>query len=386
MNNEKVESEYLGDLPVLSFFTGGGFLDIGFEQAGFVTKWTNEHNPVFASMYAYGMTSWRKANKKHPLPACISNTSDIGQIPSKLIERQAFPEGRPRIFGVIGGPPCPDFSSGGKHKGSNGFSGKLTTTFVNHIISLMPAFFVLENVAGLYRNKRHRAYLLDVEKLLQKAGYRLDLRVLNALELGVPQDRERLIIVGIQPDLLERCTRRSICIYEREWFPWPEKLQYKKAKSKFNWPTRSPFGEQPTCPEGIPRTLTITGAFRYLPKENQDDVFNAYSDRFVTVKEGDTSRKSFKRLHRYRFSPTACYGHNEVHLHPWKKRRLSVREAMRIQGIPDEYVLQPDYPLTAKFSLVANGVPVPLAFQVAINLRTLLQPVLKTRDENGHME
>ena len=379
MKHQEVNSNYVDNLPVLSFFTGGGFLDIGFEQAGFFVKWTNEHNPVFASMYAYGMTLWRKANKKHPLPACIANTSDVGQIPSELIERQAFPQGKPRIFGVIGGPPCPDFSSGGKHRGSNGFSGKLTTTFVHHIMTLMPTFFVLENVAGLYRNRNHRAYLLDVEEQLQNAGYRLDLRILNALELGVPQDRERLIVVGMHQHIAEKCTRRSIGVDEREWFLWPEKLQYKNAKTRFNWPTKIPFGQRPSCPEGIPRTLTISGAFRSLPTTNQDDVFNPYSDRFMTVSEGDTSRKSFKRLHRYRYSPTACYGHNEVHLHPWKKRRLSVREAMRIQGIPDEYALQPDYPLGAKFSLVANGVPVPLAYQVARNLRKLMQPVLEKR-------
>ena len=114
-----------------------------------------------------------------------------------------------------------------------------------------------------------------------------------------------------------------------------------------------------------------------MPEENKDEVFNAYSERFKTVSEGDTKRKSFKRLHRYRFSPTACYGHNEVHLHPSKERRLSVREAMRIQGIPDEYSLQPEYPLGAKFAIVSNGVPVPLAFQVAKSLKGFLQPAIK---------
>ncbi|MDD5774731.1 MAG: DNA cytosine methyltransferase, partial [Candidatus Omnitrophica bacterium] len=81
-------------------------------------------------------------------------------------------------------------------------------------------------------------------------------------------------------------------------------------------------------------------------------------------------RKSFKRLHRYRYSPTVCYGHNEVHLHPWEPRRLSVREAMRIQGIPDAYELPPEATLTSKFSAVSNGVPVQLAFEVAKSLKS----------------
>ena len=114
------------------------------------------------------------------------------------------------------------------------------------------------------------------------------------------------------------------------------------------------------------------------------DVFKAYSDKFKTVKEGDTSRKSFKRLHRHRFSPTVCYGHNEVHLHPWKNRRLSVREAMRIQGIPDTYELQSDMPLTAKFTLVSNGVPVPLASKVAEKLKIFLKDNIKENIINGN--
>lgn len=105
---------------------------------------------------------------------------------------------------------------------------------------------------------------------------------------------------------------------------------------------------------------------------NGRDCFKAYSKRFKTIREGDTARKSFKRLHRYRFSPTACYGHNEVHLHPWHPRRLSVREAMRIQGVPDTYELPPEASLTSKYSIVSNGVPVPLALEVAKSLRKFL--------------
>ncbi len=364
-------------IPLLSFFTGGGFLDIGFEKAGFETVWTNESDPSVASMYAYGMTLWRKANGKKPYPAAISNTRDIRSLYAPSIERQAFPQGKPSLFGVIGGPPCPDFSNGGRHQGSKGTKGKLTRTYVYRITSLMPRFFVFENVAGLYRIGVHRAYLKKLEQQLQAAGYCLDLRMINALEMGVPQDRERLILVGVHEHIAKQCASRMIDRTDRDWFPWPELPDFKGAKTGFNWPQVSPFGERPLRPNDIPYELTVASAFRLMPTQNRDDVFNTYSERFKTVSEGDTKRKSFKRLHRYRFSPTACYGHNEVHLHPWKERRLSVREAMRIQGIPDEYALQPHYPLGAKFAMVSNGVPVPLAFQVAKSVMEFLQPVLK---------
>ncbi|MBN8711765.1 MAG: DNA cytosine methyltransferase, partial [Verrucomicrobia bacterium] len=93
--------------------------------------------------------------------------------------------------------------------------------------------------------------------------------------------------------------------------------------------------------------------------------FNPHSVKFGTIKEGDVSGKSFKRLHRFRYSPTAWYGHNEVHLHPWKKRRLSVREALRLQTVPDDYVISEGISLSAKFKVIGNGVPCKLAHSLA---------------------
>ncbi|MCK5057375.1 MAG: DNA cytosine methyltransferase, partial [Candidatus Aminicenantes bacterium] len=72
------------------------------------------------------------------------------------------------------------------------------------------------------------------------------------------------------------------------------------------------------------------------------------------------------------YSPTACYGNNEVHLHPWKARRLSVREVLRIQGIPDTYILPEGGSLSDKFKYIGNGVPMALAFHVAQALKIFL--------------
>src|SRR5690606_28144652 len=95
--------------------------------------------------------------------------------------------------------------------------------------------------------------------------------------------------------------------------------------------------------------------------------------KFWQIDEGDVSGKSFKRLHRYRYSPTAWYGNNEVHIHPWKPRRLSVREALRIQTVPDEYILPVDFSLTDKFKMITNGVPCRLAEHLAQSIMTFLR-------------
>ena len=373
-------------IPVLSLFTGGGFLDMGFEKAGFETVWTNELNPVFADMYSYGMALWRKSLNPNAEPKTISELGSIEKISAAEIIRSAFSNGRPDFFGIIGGPPCPDFSLGGKNRGAKGANGRLSGVYINRICKILPAFFVFENVPGLYKTKIHRDFLIKFEKKLERCNYCLDLKILNALEFGVPQDRERLFMIGIQRKYVSQILDRKIRHGERGWFPWPNNKKYINAKTKFSWPSIVNNGEKPSIPDGIPLELTVYRALSCgenspIHLKNGKDVFKAYSSKFKIIKEGDTKRKSFKRLHRYRFSPTVCYGHNEVHLHPWQKRRLSVREAMRIQGIPDSFALPAKSSLTDKFLLVSNGVPVPLAYEVAVSLKEFFRVFTQKREK-----
>lgn len=359
-------------IPLLSFFTGGGFLDIGFARAGFTVVWANENNNVFADMYEFAVPSLSKAVRHGKLVGRISDRRSIDSIKSTEIIRKAFPSGRPEFFGVIGGPPCPDFSNGGKHKGHKGDHGRLLQTFVDHICSLNPPFFVFENVHGLLRTEKHRDFLESLEKQLENAKYCIDLAVLNSLDFGLAQDRDRVFLVGVRRKLIELQLGSNIKPFERGWFPWPLP-KYPGAKKRFEWPTVAKKGEVIQRPREIPDDLMVFHLLSNIRNSlpNAKEGFKPRSKKFKTVCEGDTSGKSFKRLHRYRFSPTACYGNNEVHLHPWENRRLTVRETMRIQGIPDEYVLPEIVPLTAKFKMIANGVPVPLAENIAVSLYKL---------------
>ena len=82
---------------------------------------------------------------------------------------------------------------------------------------------------------------------------------------------------------------------------------------------------------------------------------------------------SYKRLHRWRYSPTAAYGNNEVHLHPYKARRLSVAEVLAIQSVPKEFELPKEMSLTDMFKTVGNGVPVLMAERVGKELKKILE-------------
>jgi len=362
-------------IPLLSFFTGGGFFDLGFKQTDFIVCWTNENCPAFITGYEHGMSSWLSSLSKRAPRAAIANTESICDLSARTVLKEAFGGAQPTEFGVIGGPPCPDFSNGGTHAGGEGSNGILTSVFTDMICNLHPTFFVIENVSGLYRFRKHRAFLEHKIAQLRARGYAVDYKVLNALELGVPQNRERLFVVGIKKFIAQRAANRKLAATEDGWFPWPVIDAYTGAKS-LPWPTTAPFGTRPAKPEGIPIELSVYPALlgNGDPEKlaNGSEFFNPYSSHFDTVPEGEVARKSFKRLHRYRFSPTAWYGNQEVHLHPWKARRLSVREALRIQSVPDKYTLPEDMSLSAKFKMICNGVPCVMAFHLATAVKSFL--------------
>jgi DNA (cytosine-5)-methyltransferase 1 len=367
-------------IPLLSFFVGGGFLDMGFEEADFDIIWTNECEPAFIKGYEAGITAWRKSKGREE-PAQILCAQRIERVSTLKIISQAFPTDRPPVFGIIGGPPCPDFSMAGKNQGHTGENGKLSRIFVNRICELSPDFFVFENVPGL--TIRHKKFFDSLVLKLRNspAQYVCDYKILNALDYGVPQDRNRIFLIGVKPYLFERYFDRQSKSGEEGWFTWPSP-KYPNARENYQWPEAvRKLKEEPAKPYGIPEELMagvyLNGSNPPQSHPNGSDEFRPHSRRFKTTKEGDISHKSFKRLHRWRYSPTAAYGNNEVHLHPWENRRLSVREVLRIQSAPDAYILPADMTLTAKFKMIANGVPVKLAQAIAISLSEFLKTAWK---------
>ena len=349
-------------IEIYSFFSGVGFLDLGFENAGFDIVFVNEHEERFLNSYQYA-----RRNNQH-LPRYGYSHEDIRVFLSDDRWNEAFPEYNidgDNVIGFIGGPPCPDFSAAGKNKGATGENGQLTGVYVDLIIKRQPDFFVLENVKGLYRTKKHKIFYEKIKRKLYRAGYSLFDSVENSLEYGVPQYRDRLFLIG----------------FKRSRFG--TRLQYRFGRNKIynlqnvlsiDWPTTNPFIENGVLamPDAIIPELTVEHWFlqnQVATHPNAQDVFGIRSEeRFQNIPEGNSGGKSFKRLHRWRYSPTAAYGNNEVHLHPYLPRRISVAEALAIQSLPAFFELPADLPLSAKFKMVGNGVPYLLARGIADDL------------------
>lgn len=364
----------MNNVPILSFYSGGGFMDIGFEQEGFKIKWANEFDKDFSILHSEGITNWRKSIGETENSGFINNKS-ILNITSNDILNEAFNGIKPSVFGIIGGPPCQDFSINGKRKGFDGERGKLTIHFFDRILELKPTFFVMENVTGLVLGKsikEHFGKLLDGVR----NDFFVDHKILNALNYGVPQSRERVFFIGINKKYITK--ENYLRMEGSNWFHWPVNLKYHNALHNFNWPKTNEFTFSIAQPEEIPYELFVESCLigdsqmNLIPNADEFFPLKTNEEKLNKIKEGETNRPSFKRLHRFRYSPTTCYGNNEVHLHPYKNRRISVREALRIQGVPDSYILPENISKTKKFKMIGNGVPVPLAKAVAESLKSFL--------------
>lgn len=361
-------------INIFSFFAGAGFLDLGFELSGhFNVVYVNEFHKAFNDVYRYAR---HKMGIEPPIFG--HHVEDI----TKIIDSSAFDELKSNVTksktetltGIIGGPPCPDFSVAGKNKGKDGENGRLSGTYVSLICETLPDFFLFENVKGLYRTAKHREFFDQLKTKLCKAGYVLTEQLINSIEFGAPQDRDRIILIGFRKDVAKRLNLpyKGHNLLE---FDWNRNKQFSRDVFNLPWPKTDKYREDvPTeVPEGIVKELTV----EYWWEKN--DVLNhpnanmyfqprAGAYRFQTKDEGDVEKKCYKRLHRWRFSPTVAYGNNEVHIHPYKPRRISVAEALALQSLPKEYELPTDMTLTNAFKTIGNGVPFMAALGIANNI------------------
>jgi DNA (cytosine-5)-methyltransferase 1 len=373
---------------IISFFSGCGILDLGFEHSGFRTWMANELNPAFAEAYTYA-----RQRMDGVLPVCGPVVEDtiaaffdgarrvqLEDAMAMARAETAHADGSHGVVGFIGGPPCPDFSIAGKQAGRSGDHGRLTQDYFDLIGIMRPDFFVFENVRGLKSTGKHRLFFDEILAGARADGYAVTETTVNALEFGVPQDRHRVIVIGFHNDAFPNAQAMA------DGFGWNTYKTHAGAIRGAAWPktsillrgeTGEIIAEDSLPPPGMaPEHVELTVKHWFdkngvAAHPNAHDIFNVKNGkaRFRLAREGDTSQKSFKRLHRWRYSPTAAYGNNEVHLHPTADRRISVAEAMAIQSLPGDFVLPPGrnsrgrrwMTLSDKFKTIGNGVPFLLA-------------------------
>lgn len=303
-------------LRVLSFFTGGGGLDLGFEQAGFETVYATDID-------AHSCATLRLNIGRYFNPGIQVEQADIVKLNPKLLPKN--------IDLIIGGPPCQSFSASGRRAG--GAAGRLDqrgTLFEAYsriIKHVRPKAFVFENVRGILGTNNGEDWK-EIVKVFGKLGYTLSYRLLDALDYGAPQQRERMFLVGHQLD---------------KPFHFPE-------------PT---FG-----PDSIDHRPHMTAKMAFKGIIETEDLCalqlkgGKYSHLLPLVPPGQnylyfTAKRGYPRpifAYRSRFSDflykanpdapiktiIASPGKYTGPLH-WDNRYFSVREYMRLQGFPDDY-------------------------------------------------
>ena len=167
-------------MNIISLFSGCGGFDKGFQNAGFNILWANDNNQTIADTYKYN----------HPETELL--IKDI-----KAISSEDIPD---NPIGLIGGPPCQSWSAAGNGQGFNDKRGELFYEYIRVLKDKQPLFFVAENVKGML-SKRHKDSFDKIVSLLEEAGYEPTIELINAAHYNVPQNRERVIIVGYRKDL-----------------------------------------------------------------------------------------------------------------------------------------------------------------------------------------
>jgi DNA (cytosine-5)-methyltransferase 1 len=167
----------------IDLFAGAGGLSLGFEQAGFSLKAAGEYDPIHAATHEFNF------------PRCATICRSVAEIDGEYI-RSHSEIGKQDVDAVFGGPPCQGFSLIGK-RALDDPRNSLVHHFMRLVSELKPKYFVFENVRGLTVGG-HRIFLQEIMAEFASKGYTVleDYKVLNAANFGVPQDRQRLFLIG----------------------------------------------------------------------------------------------------------------------------------------------------------------------------------------------
>lgn len=214
----------------IDLFSGAGGLSLGFEQAGFDVVAAVEIDPVHAAVHAFNF------------PDCAVIPRSVTELTGKAI-RAAAGIGNSKVDVVFGGAPCQGFSLMGQ-RALDDPRNSLVKDFVRIVHELKADYFVFENVKGLTLGK-HRKFLEELIEEFEALGYavRKEWQVLNAFDYGVPQDRQRLFLLG---------AKRGLAVPE-----------YPKATTSKPGLTDSKLPSAPTCSEAL-GDLPDAEAFRQL--------------------------------------------------------------------------------------------------------------------------
>lgn len=329
---EKIEK---AKLNLISLFCGGGGLDVGLGFAGFKSLVSSDLTPAFVET----ITTNFPHTKGLPKDALDLTGEEL----KSLAETN-------EIDLVAAGPPCQSFSVLGRRGALEDPRGKLALKYFDLVSEIKPKAFIFENVPGLLSVNKGKDWENLYKYAKEKTKYNLHVAKLNASFYGVPQQRERVVIVGLKENIPFKFPDEkpsglgTDLITEQSLIPFPSKWALERV-------------------DGLPNhDIRIHGANvkkRYLliPQGGRDKI--DHTDRI------DPNRPSRTVL------VGSSAGGGRPHIHPFEPRVITVREAARLQSFPDWYVFQGNN--TAQYRQIGNAVPPLLAYEIGLKIAEALE-------------
>ncbi len=301
-------------MKVVSLFSGAGGLDLGFIKAGHEIIWANDN-------FLDAVKTYRKNIGEHIVYEDVSRISS-DDIPDHDI--------------LIGGFPCQGFSVANTNRGENDIRNKLYLELLRVLINKKPKFFLAENVKGIMSLMQGKIFEMIISDF-KNAGYRVKYKVLNAANYGVPQKRERVIILGVRDDIDFELDHPEPTHSENSTL-----FGYKK-----NW-------------------VSIGEALKNIPEpEEEHRLMNHTCSKFKLKFNGYIGNRAIDPT---KPAPTVTARGDEkggvvVLHHPNNHRRMSVRELALTQSFPIDFIFEGNN--SSAYRQIGNAVPPLLAFAIA---------------------
>lgn len=333
---------------VLSLFSGAGGLDLGFRRAGFDIVAGCECDKTIWETYAYN----------HPTPLI---KGDIREIPSS-----AFPF----CDGIIGGPPCQSWTTAGAFRGIDDARGRLVYDYIRVIRDKNPKFFLMENVRGMLA-PRHARALAGFVDAFRSCGYNVSTILANAADYGVAQDRKRVFIIGFRSDLGVQFT-----------FPVGSTAAGKKITLRDAiWDLQD--SAVPAAAGNRHNDMAVNNNEYYTgdftPFYRRRNKVRTWDDQAYTVlASGGRCQLHPRAPKMIRHTPNDfrfVVGAESLY------RRMTIRELARIQGFPDDFSFFYTR-VDDGYKMVGNAVPVNMAYEIAVAIKTALSDLDLPKPEN----
>ncbi len=328
----------------IELFAGAGGLALGIEQAGFESIGLVELDKNAAQTLQYNRPNWRVIN------------DDIAHI-SPLDLESFFHIQKGDLDLLSGGAPCQSFSYAGKRLGLQDARGTLFYHYAVFLEKLQPKMFLFENVRGLLTHNQGKT-IETMLSIFHAQGYQVQKQVLNAWSYGVAQKRERLILVGIRNDLVDRIH-----------FDFPLEHSHKPVLRDIllDCPKSegSSYSEKKTA---IFELVPAGGYWRDIPQ----DIAKDYMKSCWHMEGGRTG--ILRRLSLDEPSLTVLTSPSQKQTdrcHPLEARPFTIRENARCQSFPDDWHFCGS--VSQQYKQVGNAVPVKLAYAIATCIKKSLE-------------